>query len=100
MTHITADINNTGDGWLQVTLSGDDVHELTERHIEWALNAELTNGADAVAQLGGAPEDLRNIICGIFEHYGMEGLTKVTRYALDSRGVNAFDGKPIKPTST
>jgi hypothetical protein len=95
MTHITADINNRDDGWVQVTLSGDDVQDLTERHIEWALNAELTNGADAVTQLGGAPEDLRNFICAVFELYGMDGLVRVTDYVMKHRGTNAFTGNPL-----
>lgn len=53
-----------------------------------------------VAQLGGAPEDLRNLICGVFEHFGMDGMTKVTQYAIDHRGTNAFTGEPIMPAPT
>lgn len=38
--HIIADINNTDDGWVQVTLSGDNIDGITESEIEWAMNAD------------------------------------------------------------
>lgn len=60
MTHITADINNRDDGWVQVTLSGDDVQDLTERHIEWALNAELVGWQP----IDTAPKDGTAILLG------------------------------------
>jgi hypothetical protein len=55
----------------------------------------LYAGPDQVTQLGGAPEDLRNFICAVFELYGMDGLTKVTDYVMKHRGTNAFTGKPL-----
>jgi len=48
-----------------------------------------------VAQLGGSPEDLRNVLCGVIEIFGIEGAQKITEYALKFRGINAFDGKPV-----
>ena len=52
-----------------------------------------------VAQLGGSPEDLRNVLCGVIEIFGIEGAQKITEYALKFRGINAFDGKPVCITS-
>lgn len=48
---------------------------------------------DKVNQLGGAPEDLRNTLCGVIESFGIDGAQKVTEYALKHRGLNTFNGK-------
>jgi hypothetical protein len=49
-----------------------------------------------VDQLGGSPEDLRNVLCGVIEIFGIEGAQKITEYALKYRGTNAFDGRKIE----
>jgi hypothetical protein len=48
-----------------------------------------------VPQLGGSREDLRNVLCGVIEIFGLEGAEKITTYALKHRGINAFDGRKI-----
>ncbi|MBM7046086.1 hypothetical protein [Rhizobium lusitanum] len=52
---------------------------------------------DIVAQLGGRPEDLRNVLCGVIELLGIEAAAQVTGYALKYRGTNAFDGSIAAP---
>lgn len=43
--NLTADINNTGDGWVQVTLSGEGVNDLAESDIERAFAVPATRGS-------------------------------------------------------
>jgi hypothetical protein len=51
---------------------------------------------DPVSQLGGSPEDLRNVLCGVIEIFGIEGAQKITSYALKYRGTNAFNGRKVE----
>ncbi|NTF87537.1 hypothetical protein G6L46_10415 [Agrobacterium rhizogenes] len=59
-------------------------------------NREITDLSVSAAapQLGGKPEDLRNVLCGVVELLGIEAASEITEYALRHRGLNAFDGSP------
>ena len=93
-THITDEMADAAARVLNKRLAGRNGLAGVSREM---LVAALSISPDYVPQLGGAPEDLRNFVCGVFEHFGMEGLTKVVEYAYEHRGHNAFTGKPLVP---